>query len=278
MSERNPNENPDENEALEVALTPEIAEKISEKAIDINAKGYGYTVLNAFSDNGARNLESVLRNGLLGTGADDYKEASLLGGAATKESWVEHAREGKETNFYFNITGRGGLTFQYPGEELDVKNSEHFGYSGEKTALIFDLSGFMEEEPSSKPFTPGTRKFRVDDPKFNDPEDWKYLTNAFDKEGLPKPSTKYGFIGSRRVPPRLFKALVYKFREPNKLMEVIRRNKLQQEILKKMGQAVLSSFPTPEDGIPIYDEHGNMIWPKSIPRKEILARSERSIK
>jgi len=214
---------------------------------------------------------------LLGTGADDYKEASLLGATATKESWVKHSREGKETNFYFNITGRGGLTFHYPGEELDVKNSEHFGYAGEKIALMFDLSSFREEEPSSKPFTPGTRKFRVDDPNFNDPEDWKHLVNAFDKEGLPKPSTKYGFIGSRRVPPRLFKALVYKFREPNKLIEIIRWNKLQQEILRKMGQTVLSSFPTPEDGIPIYDEQGNMIWPKNISRKEILARSAQNV-
>lgn len=205
-----------------------------EKVQDVNKKG------TAFSSVFDKNLSSVLKLGLLGTGPKG--KARGMSGQQTEEerkkTWIENVRKEREGVVFFNIIGPSGND---RGEPSTIKTASF----NEGTTIIFDLSKFTPDFPlktdqyghgeggeqkintyrygfdsyhHERPDKETARKnYEGDDmAEFN--KNWRGYLPVIDKD--------YGFTLSFRVAPRLFKGLVI---EPERKMN-------DQEIQKKLEE------------------------------------------
>lgn len=264
-------------------LPPDVLERVLRKIIDIDAPGTAYSII------GKGTTERILQEGLLGSTPFEKP---------TKKTWAEkvRSRKGPSPAVYINIVGRAADVI--PGQVLDygsrvqtevttITRSYHTGRSDSPT-IVFDINGYQEIRPENleeydlgthgdswpavleygkHPEIPAKRKtFRADDYGIGKP----MYPRGIQKE----PSTEYGFRLFNRIPRRLFKALVvHGTREIDKSPYYVRGSEKEVEDQVKSLVEIMTKqyFENGIEPIPIYDDYdGAMLWPKKIPRKDLL--------
>ncbi len=261
-------------------LSPEVIETIEKKKQDIFEYGTAHTsLLNAGSLNGAQ-FDSILKNGVLGVARDGNRGRDLDPG-----EWTKDLKGGRKVTVSFNIMGRSfenddidrvlpesidfdtsinAPEFLEKLQERKKRTRSFSRYPGE--IIIFDISDLKEEEPryinsigdgtnpndTMESFPPRTYGIRG-------PE--RYTVKTPDKKGNLCTTTEYGFSMASRVAPRRFKGII-----------VSRGN--EKELMKIVSIMLEAYKDKPELLIPIYDERGNLIWPRRIPYEEFVGQSD----
>lgn len=268
---------PEQEPEIEQELSPEVIEEIMRKVQDINTKGIAYSGVPE------ERLQSILRHGLLGT---DYHGTTE--GEIDKETWKANVRK-RKGQIYFNIVGRAyDISFDSKSNryneygETEIGASEwmkHDWNKRNKIALLFDVSSFHEEPPITnyhrKKFK--NRTFAADwdtlakiwKEKVGDgisPGDARSLEKLkghlggefFTSDGFPKPWTEHGFLLNSRVAPRLLNGIVVKGIQDT-----------DEHLLKRIINQITSSVKKESRLLPIYDTHGNLLFPKKMTYDEV---------
>jgi len=180
-----------------------------------------------------KKLQSILSNGLLGR-SSKTREDFIKGGADLKKIWADNVRE-KESLVFFNIVGRTAL---------EINDSYYMQHHGEvpSVVIIFDLSRF-KEVPFQMPDQGGRETFDHHTYRIWHPEEISTVGPS-----------EWGFALSSRVPPRDFQGIVST--DPAIDDKIL---KIQKEVFKDKKELML----------PIYDEVGELIWPREMTREEV---------
>jgi hypothetical protein len=246
---------------IEQELSPEVIEKIMAKVVNIDMPEIGYHV----SFRGE--IETIFQNGLLGQNRENRDRCQI----ADRKSWANEIRKNKKGVVFFNITGRSD-------KELDRLNSgkseedTEISYSyfvrpqrkGTCYVILFDISNFKEEGLDAKKL--GSKKYKPDNVSGRDVEmgyeDWK--DTGFDPEKYfpySRINTEYGYVLSFRVAPKFFEGIVIKPSGP----ETKHKENMSTEV-----QKVLKLMAGNKNVLlPIYDVHGNLLWPKQMNYEEV---------
>ena len=293
---------------VETELSPEIIEMIMNKVQNINQIGTAYSVMHTQIDETQKQTEEkfnqVLKNGLLGnSGGEISKDKwakkvrenrvgvvffNIIGTEKERTSW----------NGYFPVAD---YRSEFRNEFRMIADSRWFdsNLSDFTVAVIFDLSKFkpdlplqgpqygvgVKQKPDTFRYGYGKEDLRdIEDAENNKPDletarkQYEQQIETLKKEGLiehdykfqeedwpmwiPKIETEYGFSLSFRVAPRLFKGLVLRVEKAK-----------AEEIMKKVDQIVASMREIDKEKeeliLPIYDEDGNLLWPKQMSYHEV---------
>ncbi|MCX6731722.1 MAG: hypothetical protein NTX55_01915 [Candidatus Parcubacteria bacterium] len=230
----------------------------------------------------SKKLRLILKDGILGgTPTGSNKTTS-------KEDWVKAVRKDKQgRNVFFNIVGRfregetgvGRVRARQPVSEMakTMYFTDYAGNLGEPDdviAFMFDNSRMEETFKDQKPVS-GKRAYRKGDRE----KDSFYATDVWDN-----PYSEYGFAGPSRIPPRLFKGIVFAVtdKRKNEYGSVAEKvysvdEKKWEKYANNIVNIMLETYRgQPEKLIPIYDIRGNLWWPNKIPyvkvRKTVLGK------
>ncbi|OGY30868.1 MAG: hypothetical protein A2805_03660 [Candidatus Andersenbacteria bacterium RIFCSPHIGHO2_01_FULL_46_36] len=275
MQQEPESENSEHPAAPETELSPEVLEKVMEKVRDIDKPGIGYHELQGKKEN----LESIFRDGLLGT---DFLVEDRVGRKSVKEQgredWKKNAREHNAVVF-FNITG---TVESSRSKDLEIAQSYYVEPSFKNsTVILFDIGKFKENETTLKRFSTGDRPRVI-------PESKTYQRDSYNKDfGV---DTEYGFILHYRVAPRFFEGVAIKLSRPlneREIQEGIWKGKTEFNLRNNAGAedrdqrkllqeaeriATLMQKVNKDKGrslVPIYDVHGNLLWPKQMSYEEV---------
>jgi hypothetical protein len=312
---------------IEQELSPEVVEKVMEKVQDINTKGIAYSrVSYAGSEESAQkefyeilkqkkftreedvlefykreeetireikdktlisaksNLKKMFKVGIQG-GLD--RDSGIPGKKPIENSkdWQTKLKSGKENFVFFNIVGRGLPPSSEKKRKSEIGNTNYM--SSDAIAILFDLSGYKEIEPSSGDYdNKKNLTYRTNSPTFTKVFDelkekypdlklgddrlknyFPYGKNGegFDDQGLPLVETEYGFRLSPRVPPRRFSGIVFE-------MEKLDHSLASEDELSRRSEEIVSVMneSTKKNSLlPIYDTNGNLLWPKKMSYEEV---------
>lgn len=269
----------------ETELSQEVIEAVMNKVQDINKPGTGFHAFSKAFDNTSteeilRVLGSVLKKGLLGR----------LNPSLEDGDWASAARKRRGAVVFFNIVGR----------DLKKIDASHWFRSSSSDPLpmgiIFDTSDFNEETEHSN--------YAIDY-NLGQRENLEYRANTFGtnfpgetetyhgKDTSKIPPDDQGYALTFRVAPRHFRGFV--------IRPMVERTKEEFDILSKerpnipLG-ALKTVYRYYESGdeeikkekaieiatqirkiygdnadllLPIYDAHGNLLWPKQITYEEL---------
>lgn len=257
-------------------LSQEALEQVMAKVQDINEPGIGYTCLRTKAGN-TKQLTSIFHDGLLGQ--DKYADAweNLVTQDPVRRIWAREARQGKDMQIHFNITGRGseanwrGIDYRTkePSEIAEgVAVIEETIDERRPIVILFDTSKFKELEPSSNDTPRPSKTFEANDPRVK--ANWERFkargggpSSIADEQGWPKPSSEYGFVLRHRIAPREFTGVMLL---TNRFFFESKINRA----LEKLITAMLEANRQREDLlVPVYDESGNLLWPKKMNYQEI---------
>jgi len=288
----------------EIELSPEVIEMVMEKAKDIREDGIAFTTITGRSQhemNEQEQLRSILEHGLLG---------GPIGSTRVKEKWTQElkkrGRGNKAAPVFFNISGRSLNSYPDTPRSLRyLRPGDRSQYGG--ITILFDLTRFKEVgmplekdygegedrlnpadspgyEAVLKPYTfwvtqPGgsqiwmEKEFRkIGIPEEDIQEAWqpgsealkalsKKYPGSITPEGLIQPDGEYGFVLSYRIAPKLFEGFVVKTDE-------------EKETIK---EAMLNSYKEhPELLVPVYNNSGDVVWPKKLSHREIREKEEKN--
>lgn len=228
----------EEAEEKEFELTPEIEEMIMEKVQYINENGTAFTVItNSIRDEKSfeKKLRDIFSYGLLGR-SSAYLDEFLKEDSDLKKEWVKDVRK-KESFVYFNIVGKTARNIEW---SYYVESKSNFP----TVALVFDLSRF-KEVPYQMPEINEKDKLSHHSYQVWHPEE---LSTKKDDH------SEWGLALSPRISPKDFQGIVST--DPtidDKILEI------QKEIFKDKKELLL----------PIYDEVGELLWPKFMTRDEV---------
>lgn len=123
-------------ENFEQELSPEVIEMIMNKVQDIERPGIAFSVIKNIK------FEDVIKEGLLGSYEMPTKGMST---DINKEDWAKRARKDRNSNVYFNITGRmAGKKSQSIRSSYWVSHSK---LQQNNIIILFNISKFKEEFP-----------------------------------------------------------------------------------------------------------------------------------
>lgn len=252
-------------EEKEFELTPEVEEKIMDKVIDIDEYGTAFSSLSFQSSPElseiTTRLQDTLRYGFLGTSGEGNE--TTLSNEARLTKWQQDMRTWNipESQVWFNIVGRmSGIKGQN-----QIDKSGMISING--IAMVFDISSF-KELPAGKIrdiHQPGRPKehivgtFSAD----TDRTVMHAISEAISRGGKYRkfshqvPEYK-GFHTPFRIAPRLFQGLVLDTSNPYS-------NNLAV-YLKTMLDVYCDK---PEMLLPLYDENGNLLWPRQMSYEEV---------
>lgn len=249
---------------LEKELSPEVVEMIMDKVKDIDKKGIAYSSLSlgAYKTETAKDrFLSALNNGLLGT----------TGGTANREEWIKISKsKPNRLVVHFNITGRtlfrdketrSLIKDRHDPSKTEIANNLWTKQSG-AISLLFDISKFKEDEPHDRSdfHTNKIHTYRAGRDTDYDPKIKHALKNP--ETGKWDVDPQYGFILSPRVNSRFFQGIVLtRGKEKNDKY----LNKIE-EIAEIMGDCYKEKQNML---LPIYDENGNLLWPKQMSYEEV---------
>ncbi|MBI2356402.1 MAG: hypothetical protein HYV13_04330 [Candidatus Doudnabacteria bacterium] len=244
---------------VEFELSPEEESQIMKKVQDINTPGMAVHAILPLLDSrhfGRDNLKSrmialdkILRAGLLGE--------NILNASHTKneEEWKIDVRKRKPVAVFFNIIGRDISTIDQRGTWMnrfddlyDTKNP---------LGIIFDLKTFKED--SSSDYLSSNRLQRG----------YKYKNRHFGAHGRYGSHTydpAYGFALTFRVPPRMFKGVVFRLDENSNKGPGLESN---LDRAKEIAQLMLTSSNDRATLLPVYDIKGNLWWPRQLTYEEV---------
>ena len=250
---------------IETELSPEIMEMIMNKVQDIDKDGVAFSSISGQEGDLLAKFSSILRNGLLGSMSGDGRKNS-------KEEWERHFKKHKRgmtkwLTVHFNIVGRslfGNIhnslsKNKTEPEETEIGNS--FWSGRNSLSLIFDISKFTEDMPaftSRSDFYP--EKKHAYRPVINSPVQEIPIEKRRTVSGELMVDTMYGFVISPRISPRLFQGIVYKLEKDESYEENIRKASLTMNDVYREQQDKL---------LPIYDEKGDLLWPKKMSYEEV---------
>jgi len=305
MSERPPKpENPRQETAKqETELSPEIIEMIMEKVQDIKKDGIAFTTITGrslYEMNEQEQLRSILEHGLLG---------GPIMSPRVKTKWTQElkkkGRGNKAAPVFFNISGRSLNSYpDTPSSLRYLRPGDRGQYGG--VTILFDLTKFKEVGmPLKKDYGEGEDRLNpADSPGYEavlkpytfwvtQPENsqswmekqfrevgiseediqeaWqpgsealkglsKKYPGSITPEGLIQPDGEYGFVLSYRIAPKLFEGFV------------VSTNKEEEAIKAAMLDLYKES---PDFLVPIYDNFGDVIWPKKISHRAIREGEEK---
>ena len=227
VSDVEKDKSPEEIEAEKAAM---------EKVMDINKEGTAYSAFRGEFD------KNILTEGLLGLPWPEDKKvpySQIINEGSIKHYWAESAKRIGRSVSFCNIVGR------------DIKSIEGaaWGFPG----VVFDLSQFTEEDPIFL-YDVYHRKFdkkmrfrsRTYRPYSDSVGERGYLSSR-DEKGRYNPHSSDGFAISPRVSPIFFRGII--------ISDISTKNEtlsIMKETYK--GKSKLS--------IPLYDQKGNLLWPK----------------
>ncbi|OGZ84814.1 MAG: hypothetical protein A2599_00585 [Candidatus Staskawiczbacteria bacterium RIFOXYD1_FULL_39_28] len=211
----------------------ETTDLVMEKLEDINRKGLAYSVVSRESEHSHDNLKWALSNGL-----------------ANNEG------------VYFNITGRAQ---DMKSGRSEMSRSYWFRSTEDAVAIIFDLNnceeinlGSLEITEKNREYTPQFHQFRkienylkngvipADDPHF---EEFR-KTNLISETGRPNPDSEFGF-----------KSTIQKL-EQSEFKGVVVKGSINLN-------AIIAQMEKSNCLLPVYDENGNLLWPKQMSHEEV---------
>lgn len=206
--------------------------EVMKKVRDLNADGLGYS--------GApfEKLGRILEFGILGNAG--------YTGNISKEQWVRELEQGKyNMDLYVNIVGRTRVAI--PKGMTQIEKTSWANKPGAVTFLI-DLTGFTEIEPAD-PENKGPHRLGID-PKRHGvlvPND----VSVRDNRGRAMPHLDAGFMIQPRCSPRRFLGIILPEQSKKNLTKVL-------EIMQEQRRM-----------LPVYDTHGNLLWPRTMSHQEV---------
>jgi hypothetical protein len=282
-----------DSKSKEFELTPEIEELIMAKVQDIVKYGVAFSRCARFAkrreikergreetanrDNEQmEKIKSVLNSGLLGRALT--KEYNKTPDKDLKTIWAENVRKNRDAVIHFNIVGRStGLKEDLGGTGPGGLGLKSF-YSGEgSVSVIFDLTGFRDTSASF------TSQFPYDD-MYHHTEHFKsfpgethtYRTNSPSEysgwkrgdAGYLESTAEFGFVAYHRIAPQRFRGLFLDRSrdEESKTWHV------QDSEIKRLVQIMTEVYKEhPDQLLPVYDNNGNLLWPKQMSYEEVKA-------
>lgn len=255
----------------EIELSPEAIEAIMAKVQDIDSPGLAYHLPNT------GRLDSIFENGILGQEKDAKEKPT------NRRDWAKKVRKNKREVVFFNITGRGDkeldeLSYGAKSSDTEIANSYYVrpNQNHNKYVILFNLSGFKEKEPNedyrNERFQNKSREYRPDllqsRHRIEGYEDWKdtgFDPEKADKIPFSRISTEYGYFLSYRVAQRYFEGIAIK---PSGTEEEQVKNMIAES--ESVSKMMLEKYKGKENLlIPIYDVHGNLLWPKQMNYEEV---------
>lgn len=275
----------------EQELSPEMIEKIMEKVQDIDEQGTAYTVIGAYWDYGfdgvvrwnrlEGKLRSILREGLIPShGADPEK--------ATTQKRISDWSLFSYLN-HFMIVGRS--LHRQNEFRPQVNESPYLGSPG--LVLIFDPSFMTEMDYSNRKAQSLSRGYgesitgigiNVDNLGYGEycadggyakgTKEYRELRKSLKDKSIVRPTVSEGrgFVTDTRVPPRRFRGLILSCEGGN-----TSDSDTKVGTLRNIMIAAATETNT-ERLLPIYDTHGNLLWPKQMSYEEVkqfVAQHER---
>ena len=264
-----------------VEISPDTLKVVMDKIQDINEVGTAFHVIGLDHSQGSRSssdesIQSALENGLLGW--------HYNGERGDTEEWTKNVRQRKYTPLFFNIIGRDSRSAYSNITRMEdsywVKNSEN------SATIIFDATAFKEyiqnahkKQGNTKTYTTqhqsdAAQPINMWRKSSEEQEYQRYLAK------LPaelREEFKYemiavhdddGFVLFSRVAPRFFKGICLKIENgENGSTEIQKKIEAIIKVMKKIFGEHKELY------IPIYDIHGNLLWPKFIEHEQVKAMS-----
>lgn len=228
----------------EAILTSQQHEEVFNNIFDVNGYGVGHTITPI------ENLDSILMNGIMGVSPQRKGvDRGSFFNKNTKEKYIDDLKKNSHPpEVFFNISGR----VPYDDESSQDLNEWNFLLKREgRVDIVFDISSFQEvKNPTDK-----GDNLKVKNRQFVSQYPPESLMLNDNGETMATPDI--GFKLSPRVPSRMIKGIVlYEYDQSERLEKAV------EQILFKMS----------ENGkfFPIYDIHGNLLWPKKISHDEIV--------
>jgi hypothetical protein len=221
-----------------------------------------------YGGRGLETLKLILQNGIFGGRRWDKQQSVSM----EPSEWAKDVRQKRtDRKVYFNMAGHfhNEITQITPKKNLGIGDSFFFRRHNQEDqpndgiAIVFDKKGL---------------RYNMDDPNFS---------NGYYHQGrLPAgPDSQYGYAGPARVAPRRFEGIVISCTDTVKQksdwagevkVQVYSTNK---EKWRKYADDVASVMMEvdkdhPDRLVPIYDIHGNMLWPVEMSKEEIKEKLE----
>lgn len=271
---------------IEADLSPEIESVVMKKIQDIDTDGTAYSTIGAYARDlnttkltsnapaeGAREevFRSVMASGLLGFVRQEQQGGSDISlGDDFKKIWAERMRDKKSMdaplNVYFNIIGTEEEKMKKGVSRMSQSN---WAGKEDSISIIFNLRPFKKK--SREEFDKG-------------PKQKTYLSSSMNVDD--KVDTAYGHLLHSRVPPKNFLGVVlgdhfsemrrrrsFDYREmtdeeaaATRFLSDIVINKRVRRLVDAMKDACVGK---PEMLVPVYDIHGNLLWPKRLAHEEV---------
>jgi len=222
---------------LKSKLTPEIVQKIMDKVIDLNSKEDEYAFSGLRNPKGKEYTElvgSVLRHGLLASFPRDSKSAEIF----TAKEWAQKIKKADTVpHVYFHIRN----SQWYGGGERTDRLKD---YLGGFPKFIFDLEDYKESMVfAGHQMLHSEKKLAKENLRSYTPAGW--------------PVADHGFRTPFNIPAKHFKGIILQKDTPRKTVT---------ETARLMAEVYRNS---PDRMMPIYDEEGNILWPKKMTKEEV---------
>ncbi|MFA6973134.1 MAG: hypothetical protein WC238_00145 [Parcubacteria group bacterium] len=286
-------------ENVEQELSPEVIEMIMGKVQDINEIGTAYSVVTSGRDttknilkdgflgnNWTSNKESwakkirkekkgVVFFNIVGTERDrtDFKKNSLNEYNAIAKSYY-FKQKGREIAIIFDLKPfRPASPHKYKYADREKQEGRTFRY-----ARDYDMNYEIEDHitPSretAKQFYEGELYDEyggVDNMKHNGllEKEHKFSEDEW-ALWIPKVDTERGFTLSYRIPPRLFKGIVFQPDTDYLKIEKLTPERMSEETKNIALIMKEACGEKTELYLPIYDKTGNLLWPKQMSYEEV---------
>ncbi len=257
-------------ESAEFELTPEIEAIIMEKVRDINADGIAFTTTKKPM------LASILRSGLIGGARGSGSNEEHL-----KKWFLRMSKErlvGEGSKIWFNINGRSAKGKNPLKESIYGQSAEFYS---DVISVIFDISKFREisggaysrygmpwreyeneyKDRFGKKPRPGIHTFSNQNKQgaIIEPFEVQNVENNENNRGTSENASDFGFEAPFRIAPRFFTG----FAMHGKITK--------QEVLEMSSLILETDKDNPKLLVPIYDDSGNLLWPKQMSYEEVKA-------
>ncbi len=274
--------------------------------LDINQKGNAYSIVSweyptPIIKRNISRLESILRNGLLGTAS--IQRNGGFGVNTTKFDYGNLLAEGHKRSVFFHILGRLSGDHDQSYKSID-QNGYLLGDPKNQIGILFDLSLFQEGQSYGLGALP----------KKDDGENGVYRAYNNQKGLAPGEAlaySDYGFVISPMISPEHFLGIIFKrnkeltpqehekriehevakniqmhregksisyyemdrdhYREDWRYRFIEENNpeKLEQRANEIASEILNVNTGQPDLIIPVFDIHGNMWWPEKVPYTEL---------
>lgn len=289
----------------ETKLSPEIIELVMEKVENILKPDLAFHVLNANRQPKERDeiLGDMLRDGILGITRERKAEQQKAHyekrppSHTQRGAYVDDVKSGGLPQIWFEINGR--IQLKSSIEDSIWMNTSIVPVN---IAIVFDLSHFTDGIGTHERYEQQIEKIKKSGSKYpkndyiqqqssigtffpattigpSEPQAWM--------RGLQKTKGEMdtGFVLLGRVSPRYFKGIVLKVnREVKEHVDPTHTYSRDNEesdpvaiqtVLKKIVDMQLKIYKlTPDKILPVYDRHGNLLWPRQMSRNNLATTDE----